>query len=334
MKQQQGAVVVLPKYYATFNQTQPPSYWDYENAKIEYGSEEPYEAICKIGRGKYSEVFEGVDNRNGMKVVLKVLKPVKKRKIRREIRILQVLKGGINIIDLNDVVRDDNLKIPTLVFPYMENTDFRSMFPKLTDNDVKHYLFELLKALDYAHQRGIFHRDVKPQNIIVDPKTRTLKLIDWGLAEFYHPSQDYNVRVASRYFKGPELLVDYQFYDYSLDIWSTGAMFASMIFKKEPFFQGNDNYDQLEQMDQNNIQKNTILNWIMHIMDFYLSIKLIIYICYPKQDWLSFVNQDNAHLCSLDAIDLLSKMLLYDHAERITPKDAMLHQYFAELKKN
>ncbi|CAK72781.1 unnamed protein product (macronuclear) [Paramecium tetraurelia] len=334
MKQQQGVVVVQPKYYATFNQTQPPSYWDYENAKIEYGSEEPYEALCKIGRGKYSEVFEGVDNKNGMKVVLKVLKPVKKRKIRREIRILQILKGGTNIIDLYDVVRDENLKIPTLIFPYMENTDFRSMFPKLTDNDIKHYLFELLKALDYAHQRGIFHRDVKPQNIIVDPKTRTLKLIDWGLAEFYHPSQDYNVRVASRYFKGPELLVDYLYYDYSLDIWSTGAMFASMIFKKEPFFQGNDNYDQLEQMVQNNIQKNTILNWIMHTMDSYLSIKFILFICYPKQDWLSFVNQDNANLCSLDAIDLLSKMLLYDHAERITPKDAMLHQYFAELKKN
>lgn len=98
------------------------------------------------------------------------------------------------------------------------------------------------------------HRDVKPQNIIVDPKNKVLKLIDWGLAEFYIPGQDYNVRVASRYFKGPELLVDNTFYDYSLDIWSTGTMFASMvfivfilcqIFLKEPFFQGNDNYDQL-----------------------------------------------------------------------------------------
>jgi casein kinase II subunit alpha len=73
------------------------------------------------------------------------------------------------------------------------------------------------------------HRDVKPQNIIVDPKKKILKLIDWGLAEFYHPMQDYNVRVASRYFKGPELLIDYGHYDYSLDIWSTGAMFASMV---------------------------------------------------------------------------------------------------------
>lgn len=73
------------------------------------------------------------------------------------------------------------------------------------------------------------HRDVKPQNIIVNPTKKILKLIDWGLAEFYHMGQDYNVRVASRYFKGPELLVDYNYYDYSLDIWSTGAMFASMV---------------------------------------------------------------------------------------------------------
>ena len=56
---------------------------------------------------------------------------------------------------------------------------------------------------------------------------------------------EYNVRVASRYFKGPELLVDFQEYDYSLDMWSLGAMFASMIFRKEPFFHGNSNSDQL-----------------------------------------------------------------------------------------
>ena len=53
------------------------------------------------------------------------------------------------------------------------------------------------------------------------------------------------MRVASRYFKGPELLVDYQMYDYSLDMWSLGCMLASMIFRKEPFFHGHDNYDQV-----------------------------------------------------------------------------------------
>lgn len=106
----------------------------------------------------------------------------------------------------------------------------------MADMEVRFYLYELLKvfitikkALDFCHSRGIMHRDVKPQNIIVNPKKQVLKLIDWGLAEFYHMGQDYNVRVASRYFKGPELLVDYNYYDYSLDVWSTGAMFASMV---------------------------------------------------------------------------------------------------------
>lgn len=83
---------------------------------------------------------------------------------------------------------------------------------------------------------------------MINHEKRELRLIDWGLAEFYFPGKDYNVRVASRYFKGPELLVDYLYYDYSLDIWSLGAMFAGIIFQKEPFFHGSDNYDQLEKI--------------------------------------------------------------------------------------
>ena len=64
---------------------------------------------------------------------------------------------------------------------------------------------------------------------MIDHEKKQLRLIDWGLAEFYHPGTAYNVRVASRYFKGPELLVDFQEYDYSLDMWSLGCMFASMV---------------------------------------------------------------------------------------------------------
>ena len=84
------------------------------------------------------------------------------------------------------------------------------------------------------------HRDIKPHNVMIDHQQRKLRLIDWGLAEFT-TRDEYNVRVASR---DPELLVDLQDYDYSLDM-VFGCMFAGMIFRREPFFHGHDNYDQL-----------------------------------------------------------------------------------------
>lgn len=68
-------------------------------------------------------------------------------------------------------------------------------------NHRRYYIFELLKALDYSHSNGIMHRDVKPHNVMIDHEQKQLRLIDWGLAEFYHPGREYNVRVASRYFK-------------------------------------------------------------------------------------------------------------------------------------
>merc|ERR1712087_1045155 len=112
------------------------------------------------------------------------------------------------------------------------NTNFKTLYPTFTDFDVRYYIFEILKALDYCHSCGIMHRDVKPHNVMIDHETKKLRLIDWGLAEFYHPKQQYNVRVASRYFKGPELLVNMRMYDYSLDMWSLGCMFAGNDLSK------------------------------------------------------------------------------------------------------
>jgi len=152
----------------------------------------PYRSNTKLmcsqtGRGKYSEVFEGINVVNYQKCVIKVLKPVKKKKIKREIKILQNLSGGPNIIALLDVVRDaqvntpissprpekstfaqwinelipattpgevaeaDDLfyeqsKTPSLIFEYVNNTDFRSLYPKFVDYDVRFYIFELLKV--------------------------------------------------------------------------------------------------------------------------------------------------------------------------------------------
>ncbi|KAF1793503.1 Protein kinase, ATP binding site [Phytophthora cactorum] len=191
------------RVYCDVNETRPREYWDYETLNVAWGDQDNYEVIRKIGRGKYSEVFEGYNVANNSRCVIKILKPS---------------------------------KTPSLVTEYVNNTDFKTLYPTLSDFDIRYYLFELLKALDYCHSNGIMHRDVKPHNVMIDHEKRQLRLIDWGLAEFYHPGREYNVRVASRYFKGPELLVDMQEYDYSLDMWSLGCMFAAMIFRKEPFF--------------------------------------------------------------------------------------------------
>lgn len=82
---------------------------------------------------------------------------------------------------------------------------------------------------------GVMHRDVKPHNVMIDHNKRELRLIDWGLAEMYHPGKEYNVRVASRYFKGPELLVDLQDYDYALDMWSLGYVSSIYIARHLSF---------------------------------------------------------------------------------------------------
>ena len=76
-----------------------------------------------------------------------MLKPVKKKKIKREIKILQNLAGGPNIVALLDVVRDPTPKIPSLITEYVHNVDFKVLYPRFADHDVRFYMFELLKVI-------------------------------------------------------------------------------------------------------------------------------------------------------------------------------------------
>ncbi len=143
-------------------------------------------------------------------------------------------------------------------------------------------------------------------------------------------------------------MVDFQEYDYSLDMWSLGAMFASMIFRKEPFFHGNSNSDQLvkiakvlgtddlfEYLDRYDIELDAQYDDILGR--------------FPRKNWHSFVNSENQRFVSNDAIDFLDKLLRYDHQvrrslrpnirkltrycqERLTAQEAMAHPYFAPVK--
>jgi len=328
-----SATYGLPRMYHDVNAHKSRDYWDYENLSVNWGCQDDYEIVRKIGRGKYCEAFEGIHVPTSDRVVIKILKPVKKKKIKREIKILQNVCGGPNIIKLLDVVRDPQSKTPSLVFEYIDNVDFKVLYPTLTDMDIRYYLREIFFALDFCHAQGIMHRDVKPHNIMIDHEKRKLRLIDWGLAEFYHPGTNVNVRVASRYYKGPELLVDYQLYDYSLDVWSLGCMFAGMIFKKEPFFRGSDNYDQLVK-----ITKVLGTDQLYAYLEKY-SLELDPHFDdlldrHTKKPWNKFITPDCAHLANQEAIDLLDQMLVYDHAQRILPKEALKdHAYFKPLEK-
>ncbi len=324
----------ISRTYADANARMPDAYWDYEALHIKWGSQDIYEVVAKVGRGKYSEVFSGINVAKGDEpCIIKVLKPVRSKKIKREVKILQNLAGGPNIIQLRDLVIEPESKTPAFIFELVQSIDHRTLYPKFTDADVRYYMYELLRALDFSHSRGIMHRDVKPHNVMIDARTRTLRLIDWGLAEFYHAGVPYNVRVASRYYKGPELLVDMLEYDYSLDMWSLGCMFAGIIFKIDTFFHGDDNYDQLAKITA--VLGSAALfayleRYGLKLSDAYEKYNLR---GHQGRPWTSFVTKENAHLAGSDeAIDLLDHLLRFDHQERYTAAEAMQHPYFDAVR--
>eukprot|EP00461_Guttulinopsis_vulgaris_P004511 UN04513 len=323
----------VSKIYPQVNANLPRKYWDYDNFATHWNEPDNYEVIRRLGRGKYSEVFEAVDVTTNRPCVVKILKPIKKKKIRREVLILSNLCGGPNIVELYDTVKDDASCTHSLVFEYVNAPDFKLLYPTLSDLDVRYYMFQLLVGLDFAHSRGIMHRDIKPHNVVIDPVNRTLRILDWGLAEFYHPGTEYHVRVASRYFKGPELLVNMKDYDYSLDIWSFGCMLAGMIFMVHPFFHGKDNVDQLAKISKVCGSK-AIRDYIKKykITDIDEPTLQAIGENNPPRRLQEFITRGNAHLAVPEALDLLSKVLVIDHSQRLTAKECMKHPYFDPVR--
>ncbi|ETW04098.1 CMGC/CK2 protein kinase [Aphanomyces invadans] len=294
----------LARVYTNACSSQPQEYWDYERYDVTWGHQDAFEVCRKVDRGKYSEVFEGVHVASGSRCCIKVLKPVKKKKIKREIKILQNLRGGPNIVQFVDVVFDEQSNTPSLVFEYINNNNYKTLYPTLKDFDVRYYMYDLLKALNFCHSKGIMHRDIKPHNVMIDHDKRQLRLIDFGLAEFYHPNQEYNVRVASRYYKSPELLVGMQLYDYSLDMWSVGCVLAGMLFQKDPFFQGTDNCDQLVKIAQvlgSDALQDYIFKYKLELDPQYDDLVDT----YVKKPWEQFISPANKHLVSTDALEVL-----------------------------
>mmetsp|Transcript_22723 Transcript_22723/g.20205 ORF Transcript_22723/g.20205 Transcript_22723/m.20205 type:complete len:274 (-) Transcript_22723:24-845(-) len=264
---------------------------------------------------------------------MKFLKPVKKEKVNREVKIMESVKDCPYVNSLVDVVKDKATNSPVIVNEYMDvsHSNFRGLYQTITPFETKYYVYKMLTSLYHVHSKGVMHRDIKPHNILINSHTRELKLIDWGLAEFYIPGKDYHPRVASRYFKGPELLVSYVYYHYSLDIWGLGCLISGIVFNREPFFKGKDNDDQLRKITQV-LGTTDLYNYIKkYNIELTPALRRIIG-NYSKKNWSGFINEKNKAFVSDEVLDLIDKMLVMDHNGRISASQALKHPYFDEVR--
>jgi casein kinase II subunit alpha len=301
----------------------------YINYDFEIGDINNYIVDAKIGRGRYSDVYEGLQKIKNEKVVLKILKPITKVKIKREIFVLKTLRKCPNIVEIIDVINEKDSEIFCIICKSILGTELKNCYMGISPEDLKYYMYKILECLEYTHRKRIMHRDIKLTNIAINTATRELNIYDWGLSDFYIKDYKYTLTIGSRIYKAPELFMEFKKYDYSIDMWSVGCLFGAMLFQTDFLFNGKSNQDQLILIaKQFGFEK--IKNFLdKYKKDCFLSQKMVKKMKdFKEKNWDEFINDKNKYLINDDAIDLLNKLLEIDHQKRITAKDALNHKYF------
>ncbi|KAJ9579543.1 hypothetical protein L9F63_004802, partial [Diploptera punctata] len=186
---------------------------------------------------------------------------------------------------------------------------------------VKSYLHQLLKGVSYCHAHRVLHRDLKPQNLLID-KRGYIKLADFGLARaFGMPVRTYTHEVVTLWYRAPEILLGSRFYSTAVDIWSLGCIFAEMKMR-EALFPGDSEIDQLFRIFRT-LGTPDEETWpgVSNLPD-YKSM-------FPRWD-----AQDIAEVVpKLDECgkDLFLKLVTYDPSRRISAVEALKHQYFDNI---
>ncbi|XP_046440413.1 cyclin-dependent kinase 17-like isoform X2 [Daphnia pulex] len=295
-------------------------------SEIGFGRMETYTKLDKLGEGTYATVYKGKSRLTDNLVALKEIRLEHEEGAPctaiREVSLLKDLRHA-NIVTLHDIVHTE--KSLTLVFEYLEK-DLKQYMDDcgsiLSMNNVKIFLYQLLRGLAYCHRRRILHRDLKPQNLLINDKGE-LKLADFGLARAKSvPTKTYSNEVVTLWYRPPDVLLGSTEYSTPIDMWGVGCIFFEMASGR-PLFPGSTVEDQL-QLIFSLLGTPTEETWAgIHGNEDFLSYRFDH--CAPQ----SLIHR--APRLDGDGLDLLNKFLSYEAKKRISAQDAMRHPYFRSL---
>jgi len=187
---------------------------------------------------------------------------------------------------------------------------------------IRLYMYQLFRSLAYIHSQGICHRDIKPQNLLLDPESGILKLCDFGSAKHLVRGEPNVSYICSRYYRAPELIFGATDYTTNIDVWSAGCVFAELMLG-QPIFPGDSGVDQLVEIIK--VLGTPTREQIKEMNPNYTEFKFPQIKAHP---WQKVFRART----SPEAIDLVSRLLEYTPSARITPLQACAHTYFDELR--
>ena len=293
-----------------------------------------YEMITRLGGGSFADVYKALEKSTGELVAIKVLKKKYKKwddcNELMECRSLQKLHndstfnkpGEENIIKLKQIIFIKKTGTLNLIFEYME-TDLlelmKSCEPKILKEDqIRDIMHQTLLGLCFMHKYGFFHRDMKPENLLL---TRNkLKIADFGLAREIRSVPPYTEYVSTRYYRAPECILKSTNYNSPIDIWALGCIMAEMYTHPQPLFCGSNEKEVLFRIC-------SVLGTPTHdIWNDGIRQANIVGIKFPNCPGTEL--EKIIPEASSEAIDLIKQMIKWDPNKRATAKNLLNHPFF------
>ncbi|CAF1013173.1 unnamed protein product, partial [Didymodactylos carnosus] len=288
-----------------------------------YGKIESYQKLEKLGEGTYATVYKGRSHLLSGYIALKEIRLEQEEgapcTALREVSLLKGLKHA-NIVTLHDIIFDQTTL--TLVFEYVDK-DLKQYMDDcgniMNIKNVRLFLYQLLRGLEYCHSRKILHRDLKPQNLLINERGE-LKLADFGLARIKSfPTKTYSHEVVTLWYRPPDVLLGSTEYSTPIDIWAVGCIFYEMACGR-PLFAGTKVEEELYLIFKClGTPTEKTLPGVTSNVEFQ-QLRLANY------NGESLLNL--APRLDLMGIDLVQKFLRYNPLERISANDAMHHKFF------